>query len=165
MIFKNLLRFLELLKFCIFIHMYIQGIPSSCESWSKHPLPSVSQFFLPLYSHWCAHCQVSFVVSNSLRLAMDKPKCVWFGEHTQPWSPLRSSPWLVAQFGWPERRPAIVMIRGVCNWIFCLRGGVNAVRREKFSFAGVSWHETQIHRHVGRRVWSPLSDLPPHISA
>lgn len=42
--------------------------------------------------------------------------------------------------------------QGVYNWIFCLRSGVNAVRQEKFSYAGVSWCGTQIHRHVGRWV-------------
>ena len=51
MIFKNLSLFLELLKFCIFVHTYIHGIPNSGENRNKHAVPSVRQCFLPLYSH------------------------------------------------------------------------------------------------------------------
>lgn len=76
MIFKIFLYFWNCSSCYVFILIYIHGIPGSGQEQSKHVFFSVRQWFLPLYSQRRGHFQMSLVVSNSLGLATDKPKCI-----------------------------------------------------------------------------------------
>lgn len=106
----------------------------------------VSQEFLPVYSHF----QVSCVVSRSLGLAIDEPKCIclWVMHTALITSEVVS---VACGPGWAAREETCHSDdQRVCHWILCLLSGVNEAGREKFPHAGVNWHRIQIHRNMAR---------------